>query len=171
VVNKLMIDLIINNPKAILVAVMPIVIMIPISIYSVVARRNAEIAVLKEYKETQVDRDGKVLERGLNLIQECKTKVYSIKGDMAGDAETMAEFDKVSEKLDYIRLNIESITMNHATVNGWYKKALENLPTELDLESVMYIYVSYGIGVLVYKWWTTGSLVSSDSDIMGMVET
>jgi hypothetical protein len=77
-----MIDFVINNPKAVFVAVMPIVMMIPISVYSMITRRDAEIGVLKEYKKRQVEHDQMVTERGANMIEECKVKVNNLNENM-----------------------------------------------------------------------------------------
>jgi hypothetical protein len=63
----------------------------------------------------------------------------------------MKDISDVASFLDSITNNIYHLTINNAYEMTKVRKALDNLPFELDIESSMSIYLAYMIAVMLYK--------------------
>src|ERR1700677_3378171 len=158
------IDIIINNPKTVLKVMLPFIVVMPLVINSIINRKEKEITILKEYRANQIENDKQRTMEGESIILESKNKLTSIQQDMAGDENTIAEFSKVIENLEELNSKLNGMAANHATMQGTFMNDIEDIPAALDIEDIMYIYGTYTVGVLIYKWWKTGTIVDIETE-------
>src|ERR1700677_1200657 len=158
------IGLIINNPKTVLKVMLPFIVVMPLVINSIINRKEKEITILKEYRANQIENDKQRTMEGESIILESKNKLTSIQQDMAGDENTIAEFSKVIENLEELNSKLNGMAANHATMQGTFMNDIEDIPAALDIEDIMYIYGTYTVGVLIYKWWKTGTIVDIETE-------
>lgn len=159
-----MIDFVINNPKIVLKVMLPFIVVMPLVINSIINRKEKEITILKEYRANQIENDKQRTMEGESIILESKNKLTSIQQDIAGDQNTIAEFSKVIENLEELTSKLNGMAANHATMQGTFMNDIEDIPAALDIEDIMFIYVTYTIGVLVYKWWKTGTIIDIETE-------
>jgi len=131
-----MIDFILNNPKLVLYGIgMPIVIIMPVMIYTKMYRNIVELETYRQYIMHQLNEDSKVSER-------IKAQLAEIK------VGSEIEVNNVIENLNKMTVNNDNLILT-------VKNSLENLPVELTMKTGMYMYIGYIIGLIIYKMLTT----------------
>jgi len=146
-----MIDFLIDNSKIICVILIPVIILVPISICSMLNRKHAEVEALRKYVKLQIRQDETVSDTVIPELTDAKEIVSELKENVVGTEGTMKDISDLESFLDSITNNIYHLTINNDYEMSNVKKALDNLPFELDFESSMGIYLAYMIAVMLYK--------------------